>query len=307
MSFPTLPKWAKDKNYFWHSNPESRPLDVTYFDKLIIRPKVSLAWEILKNERDGDRDSASALIAKYDNDNANMFSGRLVQEMVEKFLLEHKSQEECIEYGSNAFNEYKPRTWDDGKDADKIEINRDEFATVFKNAAEGIQEAQLHLGLNQLEGEKEVFTNIEGLALPYYGKPDFTHQIELKTKWSTKDVRAKSGSRASSLPNQPVWSHLCQVAGYWYEKKRPQIIIYANKMGYRMFHSQNCEQLSEDALSATITHVAAKCRIREHQLKSTDSAHDLMQLIEPDFGHFYAWDRNPEVVDEAKKLWGFKK
>jgi hypothetical protein len=32
----------------------------------------------------------------------------------------------------------------------------------------------------------------------------------------------------------------------------------------------------------------------------------MLRLIEPDFGHMWAWDMRPAVLDEAKKLWGFK-
>ena len=133
MSFPTTPKWAKDKNYLWHSNPDSRPLDVTYFDKCIIRPKVDLAWQILKKETDGDIELAKETIERYDNDNANMFAGRTIQEMADEYFLEECEEEICIEKGAEKFSNYHPRNWDDGKDEKKLEINRDEFTVIFKN------------------------------------------------------------------------------------------------------------------------------------------------------------------------------
>ena len=52
-TFPSIPKWASNKNYLWHSNPESRPICRTLFDKCVIRPKVNIAYEILKGERKG--------------------------------------------------------------------------------------------------------------------------------------------------------------------------------------------------------------------------------------------------------------
>ena len=306
MSFPTTPKWAKDKNYFWHSNPESRPLCVTYFEKCIVRPKVNLAWQVLKKETEGDEELARQTIERYENDNANMFAGRTVQEMADKYFLEEWDQEKCIHHGAKEFSNYHPRNWDDGKDERKLEVNRNEFSSVFKNAVEGIKEAANHLGINKIEGESEVFTNIPGLALPYYGKPDFSKQIELKTKWSSVHLKSKSGARANSLPTDPTWPHLCQVAGYWFEKKRPQAIVYANKLGFRVFAESNCERLTEDALTATINHVTTKCSIREYQLQKAASSLELIKFTEPDFGHFFAWDKHPDVVQEAKQLWGFR-
>jgi len=32
----------------------------------------------------------------------------------------------------------------------------------------------------------------------------------------------------------------------------------------------------------------------------------MLRLIEPDFKHMWAWDMRPEVLSEAKQLWGFK-
>ena len=73
-----------------------------------------------------------------------------------------------------------------------------------------------------------------------------------------------------------------------------------------MFNEDNCEQLSKEALQAAINHITAKCAIRENILKSADSVEEMLRLIEPDFSHMWAWDLRPEVLDEAKKLWGFK-
>ena len=32
---------------------------------------------------------------------------------------------------------------------------------------------------------------------------------------------------------------------------------------------------------------------------------DLLKGIEPDFSHMWAWDIHPDVLKEAKQLWGF--
>ena len=99
-----------------------------------------------------------------------------------------------------------------------------------------------------------------------------------------------------------------------------QTIVYARKtpttkrktpgaddaVGYRVFNESNSDKLSKDGLQGAINHVVAKCAIRENLLKSTNSVDEMLRLIEPDFGHMWAWDMRPAVLDEAKKLWGFK-
>lgn len=306
MEFPTLPSWASNKNYLWHSNPESRPVCRTYFDKCIIRPKLDIAWSIVKGEKDGDKDHALEQIQKYTNDAAKMTAGRIVQSLVDDYRVHNKADtiEDCVDAGREMFAEYNPKTWDDGKDEAQLDLCVNSFADVFKNALDGIDEAQNKLRINKLEGERNYMFTVPGLALEYNGKPDFNGQIELKTTWSSV-ANTKSGKRSASLPTQPSWSHLCQVAGYWAFKKEPQAIVYANETSFRVFTEDNCEKLTPEALKNIWNHIVAKCRIRENQLKSAETVNDLIQLVEPDFSHMFAWDIHPDVLSEAKLLWGF--
>jgi len=85
--FPTVPKWATSKNYIWHSNPESRPLCRTYFDKCVTRPKLDLAWSILKGDKQGDRELAQNQVKLYSNDAAKAAAGRIVQKLCDDYLV----------------------------------------------------------------------------------------------------------------------------------------------------------------------------------------------------------------------------
>ena len=260
---------------------------------------------VFKDDKVGDKQAAKATIDLYKDDNANMMAGRVVQDCANLVLIEDHSLDAAIRQGMSRLDEYEPRTWDDGKDERKLAVNRGEFADVLTNAATGVWEAHEAYGLNRIEGESEIFANLPGLELPYSGFPDFSRRVELKTKWSTA-ADTKSGKRSNSLPNKPTWPHICQVAGYWFGTGLMQSIVYANAKDYRVFNEQNCEQLSQDALQAAVNHIVAKCAIRENLLKSTNSVDEMLRLIEPDFGHMWAWDMRPAVLDEAKKLWGFK-
>ena len=306
MSLPPSIKWAADKHYFHHSNPASRPICRTLFEKCVIRPKLSQAWQVVKGDKVGDVQAAKATITLYKDDNANMLAGRVVQDCVNLHLIDGHTIEAVIRQGMSRLDEYQPRSWDDGKDERKLAVNRAEFADVLINAIEGVKEAHAHYGLNRIDGESEIFTNLSGLELPYSGFPDFSRRIELKTKWSSAAANTKSGKRAASLPTKPDWSHTCQVAGYWAGTGLMQTIVYANAKDYRVFNADNSDRLTNEGLQAALNHITAKCAIRENLLKSADSVEQMLRLIEPDFGHMWAWDMRPEVLTEAKKLWGFK-
>jgi len=318
LSAPFDKSWAFDKSYYHHSNP-SRPLCVTLFDKCIIRVRINEAWKVLKGETVGDRQAAEATIKLYKNDNAKMLAGRVVQDCANLVLMENHTLDAAIRHGMSLLDSYEPRAWDDGKDERQLTVVRDEFVDVLTNAIEGVKEAHAAYGLNRIEGESEIFANLPGLELPYSGFPDFSRRIELKTKWSTA-ADTKSGKRSATIPQQPDWNHVCQVAGYWFGTGLMQTIVYARKtpttkrkttgsddaVGYRVFNENNSDKLSKDALQGAINHIVAKCAIRENLLKSTDSVEVMLRLIEPDFKHMWAWDMRPEVLSEAKQLWGFK-
>ena len=248
-----------------------------------------------------------------------MLAGRVVQDCANLVLIDDHTLDAAIRQGMSRLDEYEPRTWDDGKDERQLIVVRDEFVDVLTNAIEGVKEAHDAYGLNRIEGESEIFANLPGLELPYSGFPDFSRRIELKTKWSGV-ADTKSGKRSAPLPQQPDWNHVCQVAGYWFGTGLMQTIVYARKtpatkrktpgaddaVGYRVFNENNSDKLSKDGLQGAINHIVAKCAIRENLLKSTNSVDEMLRLIEPDFGHMWAWDMRPAVLDEAKKLWGFK-
>lgn len=304
MAFPFNQKWATDKGYYHHSNP-NRPLCAVMFDKCVVRPKTQNAWKIVKGEITGDKKEAQAILSRYMDDNANMMAGRVAEACAKLVLIEGESYDTALRHGFSLMDGYRPRTWDGGHDKAKIALNTEEFAEVLQNTINGIDQAHKELGLNRVEGQSEIFVNLDGLELPFSGFPDFTKRVELKTKWSSI-ANTKSGKRSASLPTKPEWNHIQQLAGYWAGTGLMQSIVYVNAKEYRIFNAENCEALSADALQACLNHMVGKLQVRERLLKSTDSVDEMLRLIEPDFKHMWAWDMRPEVVDEAKKLWGFK-
>ena len=304
MSAPFNKSWAFDKHYFHHSNP-NRPLCVVLYEKCVIRPLVDWAWKVKKGESSGDKNTAQAIIKKYESHAAKMLGGTLAEDCAKSVLIEDHTYEAALRHGMSLLDAYQPRDWDDGKDERQLIVVRDEFADVLKNTIAGVTEAHEVYGLNRITGQSEILANLAGLELPYSGFPDFSRRIELKTKWSTA-AATKSGKRSASLPSTPDWNHVQQVAGYWAGTGLMQAIVYANAKEYRVFNEDNCDLLTQEGLQSVLNHMVAKLAIRENLLKSCDSIEQMLRLIEPDFKHFFAWDKRPEVVNDAKKLWGFK-
>ena len=126
MSFIETPRFASRFNYLWHSNPKSKLKCKALFDKVHLRPALSDAWDLYQNLNNEKhiRDRAWSVIEKFDSklngqDNAAMCGGRTVQEAVDAILIDEIDPGVAIDQAIQSYNKFKPRTWDNGSDADK--------------------------------------------------------------------------------------------------------------------------------------------------------------------------------------------
>ena len=205
MSFIETPRFASRFNYLWHSNPKSKLKCKALFDKVHLRPALSDAWDLYQNINNEQhiRDRAWTVIEKFDSklngqDNAAMCGGRTVQEAADAILIDEIDPGVAIDQAIQSYNKFKPRTWDNGSDADKKIKYIDEIEAVTKNAVAGLKEAMARD--NQIIGEVEYIEKLKGLELPHNTRPDYNRRGDLKTKWSRLSKTSKSGFAAASLP-----------------------------------------------------------------------------------------------------------
>lgn len=300
------PDWALKYNYLWHSNPASRPNCRMFFDKCWVRPQVNAAWKVIKDTTQSSekKDAARSIIDRFADDNANMMAGRTVQTFCDEAILTEIDTATALSQAQAAIVAYTPRVWDE-TDAPKHERRVDELGAVADHALNGLREALS--GINNVHGEEEVWTTLPGCELPYFGKPDYSKRVELKTQWDRRHKSAKSGWVKNSLPRKPTYSHLMQIAGYFAGTNHPQTIVYANNSGYRVFTPENCPELHRDNLQMIVNQAARLCRVRETLLRSAHTnggdIKDLLGLISPAFDHPFAWDMKPDVKRLALEFW----
>ena len=172
MSFIETPRFASRFNYLWHSNPKSKLKCKSFFDKVHLRPIISDAWELYQNLNNEQhiRDRAWTVIEKFDSrlngqDNSAMCGGRTVQEATDAILIDEIDPGEAIDQAITSYNKFKPRTWDDGTDANKKTKYIDEIADVTNNAVAGLKEAMARD--NKIIGEIEYIEKLTGLELPH--------------------------------------------------------------------------------------------------------------------------------------------
>lgn len=324
MAFNKDYSWAHKKGYFHHSQPTT-PDYWVFFDKGILRPARKKALAILAGEEPGDVEQAKALLDKHGyyqdatgrtqyNDNINMISGRVVQNYCDRVLLEEISPGDSYAEAVNELQSIHVGSWRDqdlvkmqveGRlaprfTADGSKAKKDasfcELELVCQNALEGIREATK--GANKIVGETELRGWLPGCDLPYLGFADYQEGgLELKTQWDS-NVHTDS-PRANSLPSQIKAPHMLQLAGYWNVCGKIPKIVYANRLGHRIFEP------TEEELRYALDDIIRACKRRERLLRITASTEELLSLIEPNFGESFVWrDLHKDVITEAKKLSG---
>lgn len=315
MTFTETPSYAARFDYLWHSNPKSKLRCKALFDKVHVRPALSVAWDLYKSEESNQdlKNAAWQTILKYEQklngqDNAAMAGGRTVQEATDAILIDGADPGVAVDQAIESYNKYKPRTWDDGADADKKSKYIDELEPIIKNAAAGLQEAMARD--NQIVGEIEYIKKLPGNELPHNTRPDYNRRGDLKTKWSRVSKKTKSGFSAGSLPSSLSGpfeqSALYQVAGFWAcNGKQPPFLVYANATDYKIFDQGNTPELQDDYLQDVVNVIIRSHKTTEEILKAARNKAHLFKLVDPDFTNI-CWSEPPEIIAEAKKLWGIE-
>jgi|TARA_R110000782_G_scaffold269101_1_gene366580 hypothetical protein len=316
MSLLNPPDWASRHNYFWHSNPRSKPRDKTFYDKVYCRPLLERAWTAFRDKESDAQIKSSAweTIQLFDSkhngqDNVNMLSGRLVQQAADLVLIDGKDPSSSINETLIHFNAYKPRVWDDEVDLKKHEYFKDEFEKVTEHAIAGLREA-MHQE-NRIIGEIELIKELPGVELPHNTRPDYARRGDLKTKWPKLSKVSKSGFASSSVSgtlssNDFNDSALYQVAGFWaLNGHLPPFIVYANSKDYKVFTPENTPELRDEYLEEIVQDIIRYHRTTERMLKSSETMDELLEYVNPNFKSFY-WNEPPAFLSRAKEIWKVK-
>ena len=301
MDNNTDPIFVNVFNVFHHSSSgANRPNDLQFMEVSIARPAkiFSLA-------------------------NAPMISGKLAETHTKNVLLEQQTETESFRSVLAELQAFKPLSYSeaDSKKQDIIlngqyvsDETGDEdtvFALTLKHMLMAVKEAVR--GENKVVGGQWASVEMDGLELPYIGELDLMTRgvVELKTQWPFLDKAktSKRGWKVNSLPAKPKPEHVWQVALYWKWMKNksdnvPVKLVYANCKSFRIFSSEDCEQLSDASLNDALNHLRVVAKTREKLMKKAGTVKGLLEIVMPDFGHWMWRDKSPEFKQLAEKSWG---
>jgi len=219
-------------------------------------------------------------------------------------------QTKAIAEAMQRFNKYKPRTWDDGKDAEEFEAFKDYIPDMILHAAEGVREAFKHA--NMIEGEYQRWHNEPKIDVPIMLYQDYSgggKQTDLKAKPPLRNPPKKDGTRSWRVPKvegtQPTAQQQMQQSVYNKATGEPPSLLYVSASGYYIADADNCDALKPEALEKAYADVVRSWQINQNLLKAANGSwRTLAGLVQPDFNEI-ARRHGPSIVDVANQLWRF--
>lgn len=307
----SAPEWAARHHYWHHSNPRSKPLAKTLFDKAHVRPLVRKAWDTYRSDwaTDSDREDALQTILRLDqsmnkSSSAKMFAGIVVQDACDKILLQNKDPGFVFDLALQKYMEYEPRDWDNGVDAEDWSNCQGKLVDVIRCSVEGLREAMSQA--DSLFGETDLKGCLPGNQVEHFNKPDYVGCGDLKTKWPKRNTRTKKGFSEASLPKDLSgmfdMNNVYQVAGgWWINGKKPVWLLYSNGNDYTILSEKNCEQLQPEYLEQIVAETSRMHKLTEKMLKASETKEELLEWVVPNFDDL-AWKEPPGYLEEARRI-----
>ena len=219
-------------------------------------------------------------------------------------------QTKAIAEAMQRFNEYKPRTWDDGKDAEEFEAFKEYIPDMILHAAEGVRER--FKAANMIEGEYQRWHNEPKIDVPVMLYQDYSGggiQCDLKAKPPLRNPPKKDATRSWRVPkvegSTPTAQQQIQQAVYYKATGEPPSLLFVSASGYYIADADNCDQLKPDALEKAYAEAVRSWQISQNLLKAANGSwRTLAGLVQPDFNEI-ARRHGPSIVDVANQLWRF--
>ena len=219
-------------------------------------------------------------------------------------------QTKAIAEAMQRYNKYKPRDWDDGKDAEEFEAFKEYIPDMILHAAEGVRER--FKTANMIEGEYQRWHNEPKVDVPIMLYQDYSGggiQCDLKAKPPVRNPPKKDGTRSWRVPKvegmKPNAQQQIQQSVYNKATGEPPSLLFVSASGYYIADADNCDQLKPDALKRAYAEAVRSWQISQNLLKAANGSwRTLAGLVQPDFNEI-ARRHGPSIVDIANQLWRF--
>jgi len=214
--------------------------------------------------------------------------------------------DEAIRRGLNEYEFYKPRDWDDGKDAEEYEAFKETIGITARHAVEGVKE---FYGNDEFEGEFQRWHKDERIDVPTMLFQDYTgggRQIDLKCSFPLRNPPKKDGTRTWRAPaprTKPTEQQIMQQAVYYKATGDSAALLFVTAKGYNIVDESNCDELKPDHLEAVYEDVVQRWLVIQNLLRAANGSwSNLFGLVQPDFGQI-AGRHGPQILSIARAAW----
>ncbi len=251
-------------------------------------------------------------------DAARMLLGRVVQTGVNFTLGLHdysvlEGQQESLEINQavreaiSEYQDYEPRTFDDGKDKIDYGAFQDYIPDMVRCASEAIKE---HFkDVNQISGEFPQYFNEPKIDVPVLFYQDYSgggKQLDLKCHAPIKNPPKKDGTftwRVPKVKTEPLDSWVKQQAVYWKATGQKPALLSVTATDYNIIDEKNCEQMQDDYLQNAYDEIVHSWIVFMNLLKDSngDWKHitSRVKLNYSDILQRYGI----EIAQKSKQLW----
>jgi hypothetical protein len=205
------------------------------------------------------------------------------------------------------YDEYKPRDWDDGKDAEEHEAFREHLPEMMAQSIAGVRE--FFQGANQIAGEHQRWLDEPRSEVPIMLYQDFSgggKQIDLKCSLPMRNPVKKDGTRSWRVPKpktEPTWQQVIQQSVYFKATGETPALLFVTASGYHIATPENCEALSEENLNRAYNEAVQSWVVTQNLLKAANGSwRTLFGLVKPDMTEI-ARRHGPSITTLAKQAW----
>ena len=206
---------------------------------------------------------------------------------------------EQLDAVTDALSAHTPIPWleRDAALQDFMLSDADAVEATLENAVAGIREA--FVGANTIDAEDKFEIDLPGIEIPTVGYCDGRGggtTGELKTKWDRVSKSSSSGFAATSLPREPDKNDIQQAALYAYVFGGTAKLIYANRLGHRVF------VLDDEQCTWAVQDLITSLRKRQALFERHETVDDLINVVEAEFTHFKFRDYSAELLAEFRQV-----
>lgn len=250
---------------------------------------------------------------------AKMVAGNAVQRATDLLIgwekgrmVEPKPFDEAVRLVKHEYSFYKPRQFDEMKDAEDHAEIKQHIEAMTRHSLLGLNEYFNIKGNTRIQGEQQGWLDVDGIDVKTIHYIDFKtdkKMVDLKTSYPKRNPIKKDGTFTFRIPKPlsvPTRNQVIQQAVYWKATGLSPAVLSVTPEGFNIITPETSDLLKKDSLEYYFNFIRQRWLVRQNLLKNANGSwNTLFQLVEPDLDRIKAYHGN-DIHKIAELQWGIK-